>query len=317
MDTSERVAGHYEHFLEEFKRIADVTVHVQSREGMTPSDFQVYCLKTNKKPLNDLSLYKGYDIVIIFNPFVFVREQWDKVNCPKIVVLEDQHGNNNRRQIEFAFRHNALLLHRYLLKDFNADILDKVRRHKWFPHSVNTDIFKEYDLNKKYMLLQTGAMWAVYRTRNILKNYFTNNRWDQYKYILRPKTNSSWPCGADYARLINQSYFTVCCGGDVEYTVMKYFEIPAAGGIIYGDLHYEAKQLGFEHMKNMIEVDFKSPRKQIESLVRDKDLIGELVYNGQMLIHDYYTNKIRALELYEVMKGLCVDNMIAPNNQRK
>jgi hypothetical protein len=112
-----------------------------------------------------------------------------------------------------------------------------------------------------------------------------------YRYIPRPKETDKekWPIGIDYAKEINKAWLTLCCGSRMQYPVMKYFEIPAAGSIVYGDYFDELGELGFIPDENMIVIDKTDIMGQLHSIRGNKNFMNDIIYNGKELIRTRYS----------------------------
>jgi len=307
MNTSNRVAGHLHHIIDELKQHSNVTLLKIDTKNEHPATlyrkYQNNIYKNDKVNYIIENQYK-YDVIIIQHSLLF-KGKWEDVKIPVFMLFEDQQGDINRDQLKMAIKYKWTVLHKYQLKHFNNDLNNQIYKHIWFPHSVNDKIFKDYHLDKDVFLLQTGAIYKVYETRNFIKNFFENgkfgNNW--YRYIPRPKETDSvkWPIGVDYAKEINKSYMTVCCGSKLEYSVMKYFEIPLCGSIVFGDYFDELRDLGFKPNINMIEIDKDNFEEQLHSIRGNKNFLNDVMINGMNLIKDNYTNKICAIKLIKLI----------------
>ncbi len=301
IDTSTRVEGHFDHIIHELEKKCNVTILTRDLKGVHPATFQTMVI--NKKIILDsiITNTEQYDCIILAHPFAF-NEDWNKINIPIFTLLEDQH-DKARFQVKMSIKYNFNVLHRYKLKPFNDDLNIQIKNHKWFPHAVNDNIFKDYGLSKQYDLLQIGAIYPIYKIRNLVKKYFDINPYKGYKYIIRPKETDKvkWPIGVDYAKELNKAWFVLCCGADVKYPVMKYFEIPLCGSIVYGDYFEELGELGFIPDKNMIVIDKNNIKGQLDHLLLNKDNLKEIIYNGKELIKSRHTLKTRVNDLINII----------------
>jgi len=308
IDTSKRVAGHYDDLPNELSNHCHIDILTCDLQNQHPAIFQQRCLINDiQRPeiVKDhiLKSNNNYDFIICANLFAFNNEDWSKINIPKAVLIEDQHGENNLNQIKLAKKDNWIVLHRYQFNKFHTD-LNKKLNCIWFPHSVNIKKFKNYKQQKKYDILQTGALYNVYETRNFINNIFKYD--PNFHHIQRPKENEDkqWPTGIDYSKELNKSLLSICCGSIYQYPVMKYFEIPASHSIIFGDWFPELGDLGFEPYKNMIVVDKENIKLQIKLLKENINKLTKIANNGYNLIHERHTNQIRAKELINIIKNI-------------
>ena len=310
MDTSDRVASHLnnEYLEDELSKLCNLDIHRENIGNQHPSHFQNNAIRNKNYDLSWLIKKQNeYDAIIIRHPFAFNTDDWKNVNVPVFMMLEDQHGDNNRYSIQMGIKYGWIVLTRYELKDFNNDLNQQIKKHYLYPHYIDDDIFKDYGLEKERVVLQTGALYKVYACRNALKSSFEKENLSEkyYKYIPRPKETDvvKYPIGVDYAKEINKSWFTICCGSTYRYPVMKYFEIPACGSIIYGHYFDDLEKLGFIPDENMIVADLSSPKKQIDSLMQDKDNLLRIIENGKSLIKERYTKKMGAKVLLQIIKN--------------
>ena len=302
IDTSSRVAGHFDYLLDELNKVSNLTI-LTKKLSCPPGTYQNKVIEgqITYDPVIDNS--NEFDCVIISQAFAFL-EDWNKFDVPVFMLFEDQHVNA-RYQLKMAIDNDWIVLHRYQLKDFNNDLNGLLKKSIWFPHSVNIDIFKDYGLSKQYNLLQTGAIYPIYKIRNTVKSYFERNPYKGYRYIPRPNDftgGRKWPVGVDYAKELNKAWFVLCCGAEVEYSVMKFFEIPSCASVIYSNYFDELGDLGFIPDKNMVVIDISNITGQIESLLQDKDNLRQIIKNGQDLIISNYTTKIQAKNMIELLR---------------
>jgi len=304
IDTSQRVASHYDDILNALSNECHIDVVTQSLQGEHPAVFQKKCLNNTIKRdtvVHNQLIDNDYDFIICANLFAFNNEDWSKIDIPKAALLEDQHGENNKRLVDDMIKDNWIVLHRYKLKKFHTDLSDHVKCI-WFPHSVNIKKFRDFKQRKRYDILQTGALYKVYETRHFIKNIFRND--PRYKIIPRPKENdkNAWPVGREYSKELNKAYLNVCCGSIYEYPIMKYFEIPASGSVIFSDWFDELKDLGFKPYENMIVIDKKNVKNQVKLLLENKKRLLEIAENGYNLIHEKHTTNQRAKDLVNIIK---------------
>ena len=304
IDTSKRVANHYDDIISALGNECHIDTLVQDLQGNHPAMFQQKCLNQSiDRPtiVKDHLKNNCYDFIICANLFAFNNEDWSKIKIPKAVMLEDQHGENNLHQVNLMIKDKWLVLHRYQLKKFHTDLPNKTKCI-WFPHSVNIKKFRDFKQRKRYDILQTGALYKVYETRHFMKNTFEGDK--RYKIISRPKENdpNAWPTGKEYSKELNKAYLNVCCGSIYNYPVMKYFEIPASGSVIFGEWFDELGDLGFEPYKNIIEIDKKNVHNQVNLLLDNKKRLMDIAKNGYDLIHDHHTTDKRAKDLINIIK---------------
>ena len=300
IDTSSRVASHYDDMITKFKELVDLTVITMPLNGEHPATFHNKCYDHNTELPhiieNEIS-NNNYDFLIVSNPFAFYQENWGCISIPKAVIFEDQH-NDNIFQLQFAYDNDFIVFHRYQFKSFVQNTSFKIKNTHWLPQSVDVDKFKDYGLPKKHKLLLTGALYGCYTSRNLVREVFKNDR--VLTHIPRPKENQGdyWPIGIDYAKELNQSLISVCCGSIYQYSVMKHFEIPATNSLLYCDDFRELRSLGFIPNVNMITIDRNNIKNQVYDILNNPSLIKKISNSGMKLINEYHTTDVRAKELF-------------------
>jgi hypothetical protein len=306
IDRSHRVAKHFDSLLKQVKRVANVTVLTHGVGDDHPMVFIEKVINGKIKVehiiTDHIKGHKDYDCIVTDSLFAFMQEDWDAINIPKFMILEDQHGDIAKKTVEFSIKNNIKILHRYQFNKFFTDVPDQIKC-VWFPHSVDVDVFKDYGLKKEFSVLQVGALYKMYTIRNEVVKSLKNTQ--LLKQITRPVETSKtpWPVGVDYAKLINQACLTVTCGADVQYPVMKFFEIGACNSVIYSSYFPELKDLGFIPNINMLEVDRDNIHSQVKTILGHKNRLNELSMNSLRLIQERHTTVIRARELIEILKN--------------
>jgi len=305
IDRSYRVAGHFDDLKFEFKKLANIKEISHNPNGEYPGAWIKKILdgkiKLNKIVEKELNSGNNYDAIFCDSLFAYGNENWKSINIPKFMILEDQHSYVPKMQVDLAKKYNFICLHRYQLNKFHKNLNNHIKCI-WFPHSVNTKIFKDYHLDKNIGILQYGAISKVYETRNFAKNHFSNYKF--YKFIKRPKETDKvkWPIRDDLARLINSSNMSVACGSIYQYPVMKYFEIPACGSIIFGEWFHELAELGFKRNFNFVELNRGKYDTQINNLLKNKERLNIYSKNGLKLIQKRHSNVIRAKDLDRIIR---------------
>jgi len=297
MGRNTRVAGHFNYFQNELSKYCELKIISHEPKGH-PADFINSIVKdeiTLPRIIEKELISNDYDFIFTDALFCYLNERWDRFDTPFGMLLEDQHRVIPKIQVDFAVKHGFIIFNRYKLNKFHKDLTNT----SWLPHCVNTDMFKDYGLTKKYKVLQTGAIWRVYKLRNFLKEKLKNESF--YTYIKRPKETDKvkWPIKDDYAKVLNKSIFNIACGSEFQYPVQKFFEIPACNSILYSDYFSELKDLGFIPNINMIECNQLDPIGQLDKLLKSPDTLKELQINGLKLIKEKHTVEIRVQEFLE------------------
>jgi len=304
IDRDTRVANHFDDFRNAFCKYVDVTILKQKIFKHTPNDQHTTYLTGEQKYNRVLTGELDYDCIICDSLFLWMFEDWSMINIPTLSIIEDQHNKVPKIQVDYAVKHNHVIIHRYQFKKFHTDLPSHIRTF-WSPHSVNVNIFLDWDIPvKKYGVLLSGAMYPIYKTRNEVLNSLIDEPY--FKHLIRPKDYVSiqWPVGADYSRELNKAWLSVCCGSTYQYPIRKYMEIPASKSVLYADYFPELQDLGFIPDENMIIVDKNNIKGQCVDLFKNKKKLNRIAENGYNLIHDRHTDDIRCVELLNFIKKI-------------
>jgi hypothetical protein len=169
---------------------------------------------------------------------------------------------------------------------------------------TNTEIYKDYGLEKKYDILLYGtrnflhpykkeqvqsiqdyiskyeAFYKITISRDDKINFYTlRNKIEQvliknshkYNLLILPETSIMNPdiqkiANAELSKLINQSYLTVSCTTLADVMLHKYVEISASKSVILGDYPSDYKEL---YENNIVEVNVFMTEEEILEKIDD------------------------------------------------
>ena len=307
MDRDDRVICHFDDFRDMFCSCANVTVLKQKiigRNGVFHPlhQYEDY-LHGHQKYIPKLTKRMDYDCIICDSPLLWLFEDWTTIHIPTLSIIEDQHGIIPKHCVDHAIKHNHTIIHKYQFNKFHKNIPSHINTF-WLPHSVNTNIYKDRNLPKEYGVLLSGSMYKIYHTRNKALDSLKGESF--FRHLRRPVdyAKTQWPIKDDYSKELNKSWLSICCGADVEYPVMKYYEIPASKSVLYSDYFSELGDLGFIPDENMIVLDKNNIKEQIIELLKDKTKLKRIALSGFDLIHHRHTDDIRSNELISYIKGI-------------
>jgi hypothetical protein len=177
---------------------------------------------------------------------------------------------------------------------------------------VNTNIYKDYKLEKKYDILLYGARNCMYThtdhlitvqdylnknshryadgkipfypLRDKLESILVNRLRRRYNIYIVPITDiylGSTPefANENLSKLINQSYLTICCSSIADVLVHKHMEIPASNSVILGSYPTEYADL------------FKGSVVEVNEFMDDETIIR--------IIDDALSDKRKLLDMSE------------------
>ncbi len=271
-------------------------------------------------------------ILIIFfdiNCFSESLKKFDFIfnfNIPTFIFIEDTYYITTTSSCPFIKKTNGII---FWYK--NKDLINSYKR--FFPNKiitnidsrfVNTNIYKDYKLEKKYDILLYGCRDFKYpykiqdidsvqkyikKYENINNTVITNETLLNF-YSLRLKLlqlleNNSHkynlkicPEQGDYryneelSKLINESHLTIVCSSIFDVMVFKHLEIPSSKSVILGSYPSDYKDL-FE--RNIIEVNEFMTDEEILNIIDEalsnKDKLLEMsdrLYNKVHEEHNLY-----------------------------
>ena len=307
--------------------------------GKTPSNFANYIVNNSNNYIK--LIYTDSDINISHNEIL-------EINPDLIIVLEINSFQENTKKFKFIFELNKPV---YIFLDdsyyittitsqcpyvnlcngiifwYKNEKINNSYRIK-FPDKkilnfnsryVNTEIYKDYKLDKKYDILLYGTRNFLYNYKNeeleTIQNYIKNyeektntiindkinfyplrNRLENIlvklsnKYsikILPEFTYHAQIVNEELSRLINQSYLTISCPSIADVLLHKFLEISASKSVILGNYPSNYKDL-FEG--NIIEVNEYMSDEEIidiiDNALSDKNKLNEISERLYNKIHE-------------------------------
>jgi len=307
IDRSTRVAGHFDMLQEAVAGLVDVTFIRKSTEGLLAHVFGNLVMSGIKGceesiiPLLESSR-KDFDFIMCDAIFAFPKDRWKEIGIPKAVLLEDLHGSNPAQQVQLCLEHEInTVFHRYnlALEDSHPDLIKSGCRRIWFPHCVDTDMFRDHGTKSLGALMVGVTAPQYYPTRSKAVSLLKDKPY--FKHVERPAETphleKKYPVGKDYAALLSSAKLSITGGSIYHYPVMKYFEIPASNTLLVSDWFPELGLLGFEPEKNMVVADLDNLSQQVEWWLSHDEERERVSQNGYEFIRKYHRVDIRAKQL--------------------
>jgi len=314
VDRSMRVATHFTQFQKALRKVADVDfMFVDVPPGFKTGTYGRSIMENKIRPARIIDKQlkqKKYDFIVTDSDQIFVQEDWKNMGVPSAIIVEDsQRGKNPDLQMKWALENRYdIIFYKYkksFLKNFGK--YSELFKYQWLPHSVDTEMFKDYGLKKQYKVLMMGhCTEKVYPYR--YKAYESLKHKPYFRKIYRPlepnvgDNISRWPVGNDYAKILNQSEICITGGSRFNFPVMKYFEIPASRSLLVSNWFQELADLGFEDGQNMVVADYKKLDLQMTSLLKDRKKLKRIQNHGYDFIHKFHTCDIRAEQMVRKLK---------------
>lgn len=193
----------------------------------------------NYFPNKKVDLVVFYICVKFFHNYKMVSD-CDKLDVPKVLHIEDMH---HLKEInDFVLYHNI----KYIIENnektsqFQKLKLSLPKDVKYYNNesTIDTDIFKDYEFEKKYDILLYGCDHIKqYPFRNRLFNIIKKSNRFQVKHIPFKswKKDKNSVFGKLLAHNINRAWISIATTSKYGYFIKKYIEIPACNTMVAGN----------------------------------------------------------------------------------
>jgi hypothetical protein len=197
--------------------------------------------------------------------FAFVGDHYDFTDNSSRALVKQQYfrGMKNLVALVSAYPHT------------NAVVASALGRPEmpfiYLPWAVDTSIFHDLGKRRRYDMACLGALTeGKYPLRRKVRRWIEEE--SGLRYIRKKRIGGH--DGDQFNRALNTTYSAFTCASAFRYTLMKYFEIPASGALMFGETTPELEALGFRDGEHYIAVDDRNFAERIR----------------------YYTSKVGRLE---------------------
>jgi hypothetical protein len=154
------------------------------------------------------------------------------------------------------------------------------------PLLINTNVFKDYTLNKKWDILFYGAISDAYPFRKRLIKILLSSRLKHLKIkILKYGELRK----EKLAMEINKSWLTISTKSKFNYLVEKYFEIPASKSLVLGNMPQQGKNIfGINYIYVDNHMSDNEIINRIKNIFLNKKLITKKTNDAYKIIHNSY-----------------------------
>ncbi|WP_270181668.1 glycosyltransferase [Alkalihalobacillus sp. CinArs1] len=237
----------------------------------------------------------------------FIR-RINETDIPVGIFMHDLHYKKQHRK-RFIEKGNVSVIFAHYRDAFLKWYPEFQDRFIWFPHHVDTSIFKDYKLGKSTDYLMLGALFpSFYPLRASMYNQLkaTTN----FKYYEHPgykRIGKGHLAGEAYAMELNRAKMFFTCDSIYHYPVLKYFEVPACNSLLLASSSKELTDLGFVDGKTFVAVHEQNVlQKASYYLKHEKERLQIARAGHQMVIANHSTSK-RADELMEHIEKVIID----------
>ncbi|GAB3064498.1 glycosyltransferase family protein [Virgibacillus ainsalahensis] len=227
---------------------------------------------------------------------------------PSGLFVNDVHRLTKQRK-SYIEKNNISYIFTIVRNKFLKTYPEFKHKMEWFPHFVNTELYKDYDLKKDINLLMMGAVNHFYPLRRqILKSYkgdrhFVYHRHPGYRNFSETEERQHF-IGQTYAKEINRAKIFFTCPSVLNYPVTKYFEVLACKTLLLAPAFEELEDLGFipgVHFVSIDENNFKEKAAYYLKNERERQKIAE---QGYYFIHQKHTSKQRTDQLVKKIENI-------------
>lgn len=231
----------------------------------------------------------------------------NEVKIPKGCFVIDAHYSPPARRR--YFEGNKIDLIFSVTKNYFLKMYPKYKsKFRWFPFSVNPNIYKDYQLNKDIDFLLIGQVYdrikkTGYTTYTPKGRYpFRDTVLERMKgvkgFVFHPHPGHTASNKAiineRYAKELNRSKMFFTCGSQLKYPVMKYFEAPACKTLLLAEAVPDILELGFKDGVNFVACDQSNFYEKAMYYLNNEKERTRITENGYNFIHTYHTDDVRA-----------------------
>lgn len=230
------------------------------------------------------------------------------LDIPVGLFIEDVHRfvEERRRYIE---ENNIRYLFSIPAERFRMVYPQYIDRFRWFPHHVNTTIFKDYRMPKNIDMLLMGAFNSYYPLRMKVFYYYQNDPrfvchghpgYRQYSN----SEKSHLMVRGNYSKKLNSAKIFFTCPSLLQYPVMKYYEALASKTLLLASTFKELEDLGFipgQHFVPVNETDFHEKAEYYLKHEEERNYISE---QGYQFVRENHSTEQRAKQLVQVIEDI-------------
>lgn len=244
----------------------------------------IYLYKVYRRKIKEDIKRKNCELCKIKNKYFIIQDMHSKTYGSIDVLC--QFLENNNINIIFTYYDNK-----------EAEYIRKKTpgiRHFHISHCIDTSIFTDLGMEKKFDILLFGSIHPVhYPFRKRLFELVLRNR-DIFNvhFVERPTKFDPEICERGLSKLINQSKICIATKSKYDYLVGKYFEISLCKTLIAGNIPTDGMEI------------FKGRIIELDEKMSDQEIIDKIKY-GIDNYHEY-SDCIEHLYIY-VSQNYCLE----------
>lgn len=229
------------------------------------------------------------------------------LSIPYGVYLHDLHYQPKKRKYRLL-KDNPKYIFTYYRDRFMEYFPEFSDRMIWFPHHVDTNIYKDYGEKKSIDFLLMGSIHPrIYPLRTMILETMRSTK--GFVYHPHPgyrnfRQDEKALVGERYAREINRAKIFFTCDSKFHYPLNKYFEVLACKTLLLAPTSSELEDLGFkpnQHFVSITKHDFQQKAKYYQQ----HDAIRErIAAAGYQMVRERHSTKRRAHQFLAIVKEI-------------
>jgi hypothetical protein len=165
------------------------------------------------------------------------------------------------------------------------------------PWAIDSEVFRDLKKKRRYDIACMGALTeGKYPFRRLVRTYLEaqNDLKLFHKKRVKGRSGSNHD-GDAFNRALNQSRSAFTCASSMQYLLMKYFEIPASGALLFAEQIPYLDAMGFKDGEHYISVTPDNFRERMTHYLNGSYYAeGEVIAkNGHDFVHAHHTWKGR------------------------
>jgi Glycosyl transferases group 1 len=239
----------------------------------------------------------------------------NNITIPKGCYVIDSHYQQTFRK-EYILKNKIDIVFSVTKENFLIGYPEFASRFAWLPWSINTGVFKDWNLQKKYDYLLMGLVHPVaegnYPFRKKVLETFRHN--PNFKHHAHPGHLVNWTSNPlvdiKYSKEINKAKIFFTCGSTLNYPVMKFFEVPACNTLLLAESNNDIFELGFRDKVNFISCKSNDVKEKAEFYLKNKKIRNQISKNGYNFIRKRHSNITRAIQFLDYVNHFLITKQI-------
>ncbi|GIN61743.1 hypothetical protein J27TS8_17360 [Robertmurraya siralis] len=245
------------------------------------------------------------DIGNQLSPFI---QGLSKIPIPVGLIINDVYRYQEPRRL-YIKKNNIRFIFSIIRKQFLEIYPEFANRLRWFPHFVETEIYRDYQLPKDIDLLLMGSTDDIYPLRQKIVKAYEHDR--HFVYHPHPgygdittKEEKGHFIGEKYARELNRAKIFFTSPSIYLYPVMKYFEALACKTLLLAPTFEELEALGFKPGIHFVAINEANFKEQATYYLNNDTERNKITMTGHEFVQQNHSLKIRAKQLVTEIKKI-------------